>query len=184
MNTSTSFQKLMYFLLYYSFICRKRESGIFYLLIYTVYLLVVSSLVLILKNYFLIILFDIIIKIAFSNYLFSNYKYILYLPISIKQKKRILFFKPLISFLNFPIIFFIYNYDNNSVFFILLIILNSYSSLLAKINITKILPFSILYLLLFLLNYFESQTILFLYCLFILIILKNWTYNMTILNND
>ena len=182
--TSIYFYKLMFFLFYFSLINRKRESGLSYLVVYVMYLTVATFLFCITQNYIAIIIIDFIIKLGFSNHFFSNYKYVIYLPLSLKPKKNILFLKPLISFLNFPILLFLFNYSCENLFFVLFIVINSYFPILAKININRVLPFLVFYLVLILLYDFKSCLMACFYCFLVMWIIKKWTYNLLILKDD
>lgn len=91
---------------------------------------------------FMIIFYDFFLKMAFYKGVVGNLKNLLYLPISVIQKKLILFFLPLISFTNLALLsLLVYN---EFVIFLFMII-NSFFIFNLKTNRTEIFHFLFFY---------------------------------------
>jgi len=93
---------------------------------------------------FIIIFFDFFLKLAFYKGVAGNLKNFLYLPISVKQKKIILFFLPVISLTNLSLLG-ILLYNEYVIF--LFLIINSYFIFNLKTNRSDIMHFIFFYIL-------------------------------------
>ena len=93
---------------------------------------------------FIIIFFDFFLKLAFYRGVIGNLKNLLYLPISVKQKKTILFCLPLISLTNLSLLG-ILLYNEYVIF--LFLIINSYFIFNLKTNRSDIIHFLFFYIL-------------------------------------
>ncbi|CAA7392721.1 hypothetical protein CHRY9393_03397 [Chryseobacterium fistulae] len=93
---------------------------------------------------FVIIFFDFFLKFAFYRGIIGNLKTLLYLPISLRQKKIILFCLPLISLTNIASISILF-YNEYIIF--LFSIINSYFIFNLKTNRSEIIHFVFFYIL-------------------------------------
>lgn len=91
---------------------------------------------------FIIIFFDFFLKLAFYKGVIGNLKNLLYLPISVTQKKIILFFLPLVSLTNLAFLS-VLLYSEFVIF--LFLIINSYFIFNLKTNRSEIIHFLFFY---------------------------------------
>jgi hypothetical protein len=141
---------------------RENKKSIFYFLLITIIISYQFYLLDNLNKDYIIIFIDFIIKLIFLKGIISDLKNLIYLPVNYRIKKYVLFLLPILTMINIPSLFFLFNLKF-FLFFILL--LNSYIVFNLKIQFEQSLIFSLsIYIVIYLIYKYQPPFLLSLMC--------------------